>query len=63
MNPNQLSSSNYVSGANVSVAATSLLPNGNLELLAVHIFDKERMGVLVSFYVALLTTLTIAHLF
>ena len=48
MNPVQLSLFNYLSGAHVSVTATSLLPNGNLEILKVHIFHRERMGVLVS---------------
>ena len=41
----------YVSEANVFVTATSLLPNGKLDILEVHIFNRERMGILVSFCV------------
>jgi len=49
MNPDPLGPLNYVSGANVFVTATSPLPNGRLEILEVYIFNRERMGILVSF--------------
>jgi len=47
MNSDPLSPFNHVSGANVFATATSPLPNGNLEILEVHIFNRERMGILV----------------
>ena len=48
MSLNQLSQFGYASEANVFVTAASLLANGNVEILEIHIFDRERMGVLVS---------------
>lgn len=50
MNSDSLSLLNYVSGTDVFVTATSLLPNGKSEVLEVYIFNRERMGILVSFY-------------
>ncbi|KAF9779448.1 hypothetical protein BJ322DRAFT_352040 [Thelephora terrestris] len=47
MNHDQMSLFNYLSGAHVTITASSLLPNGNPEILGVHIFRRERMGVLV----------------
>lgn len=53
MNFDPLSLFNYVSGANVSVTTTYLLPNGKLDILEVYI-NRERTGILVSFYVQVL---------
>jgi len=39
-----------VSEANVFITAVSLLASGDLEVLEVHIFNRERMGILVSSY-------------
>ena len=50
MNSDQLNLFDYASGASVSVAATSVLSNGNREILEVHILYGERMGILVSFW-------------
>lgn len=51
----------YVSETNVFVTATSLLPNGDLEILEIHIFDGERMGILVSFCIEALVSLAVVH--
>jgi len=44
----------YASGADVFVTATSLLVNGNVEILEVHIFNRGRMGILVGAYIVAL---------
>ena len=51
MKSDSLSLFNYVSEANVFVTATSLLPDGEVEILEIHIFNRERMGILVSLFV------------
>lgn len=61
MNSDPPSLFDYVSEANVFVTATSLLPNGELEILEVHMFDRERIGVLVSFCIEVLILLAMAH--
>lgn len=48
MDSDQLSIFNDVPGVNIT--ASSLLPNGHVEILGVRIFDRERMGILVSFH-------------
>lgn len=53
--------SDYVSGANVPVAVTSLLPNGRNETLEEPIFNGERMGILVSFCIEMSVLLMVAH--
>jgi hypothetical protein len=45
VNSDSLSLSNYVSEVNTFVTATSLLPNGNLGILEVRIFNPERTGI------------------
>ena len=43
-----LSQFSYASEANVFVTAASPLANGNVEILEIHFFTRERMGILVS---------------
>jgi len=62
MDSNQLSLFNYLSGAHISATATSLLPNGNLEILKVHIFYRERMGVLVLVIASILSLIAASSL-
>jgi len=61
MNSDPLSLFNYVSGANVFATTTSLSPNGNLKILEVHFFDRERMGILASFRIEALVLFVVAH--
>lgn len=60
MNLGPLSLFNGISGSNVFVTATSLLPNGNLEILEIHVFNRERMGILVSFCIKVLVLLAVS---
>lgn len=52
-----------VAVANVFVTATSLLPNGNFEILEVYVFYRERMGILVSFCIEVIVFLTAARVY
>ena len=58
MNSDPLDPFSYVSEMNASVTATSLLPNGNLGILEVQIFNPEQMGILASFCFWALLTVT-----
>jgi len=60
MNLDPLSQLSYASEANVFVTAASLLVNGNVEILEVHIFNRERMGILVSPHIEVLVFLTVS---
>jgi hypothetical protein len=61
MNSDPLSLFNYVSEMNAFVTATSLLPNGNLGILEVRVFDPGRMGILASLCLWVLAFLTVTH--
>lgn len=56
MNLDPLSRFSDASEANVFVTAASLLANGNVEILEVYIFNRERMGILVSAYIQVLVS-------
>lgn len=54
MNSDPLSLFNCVPEANVFATVTSLLLIGKPDILEAHIFNRERMGILVSFCVQVL---------
>jgi len=62
MNSDPLSLFNGVSGAKVFVTTTSFLPNGHPGILEVHIFNRERMGILVLVITSLLSLIAASGL-
>lgn len=62
MNSDQLNLFDYPFGASVTVTATSVLSNGNREILEVHIFDEERTGILALVITSIFSLITASGL-